>query len=141
MASTNSYSRLGTVLQTCALRAPEPHVPTLLHKANQEDYKANKEVGNQFDKIDWCRHGLLVHTQGLPQWLCALSIISQHYRDGLNPMISLFRGPSPSVPVFLTPYWNVFCITFGHINNGWEVWKGNVEGRGGGSNLETAPVK
>lgn len=63
-----------------------------------------KKFGNRFDEIDWCHNGLLIHTQGLLQWLGAVSIISQHYRDFLNPMISLFRGPPPPVPVFLTPY-------------------------------------
>lgn len=104
LASTSSHSELGTVLQTCALRALKPCVPTALHKANQEDYKANKEeVGNRFGEIDWCQNGLLVHTQGLLQWLGAVSNNSQHYRDFLNPMISLFRG-TPPVPVFLIPY-------------------------------------
>lgn len=67
MASTSSHSGLGTVLQTCALRAIKPCVPTALHKANQEDYKANKEVGNQFDKADWCHNGFHIYTEGLLQ--------------------------------------------------------------------------
>ena len=40
------------MLQTCALRATKPCVPTALHKANQEDYTANKEVGNRLDEAD-----------------------------------------------------------------------------------------
>lgn len=142
LASTSSHSGLGTELQTCALRTLKPCVPTALHKANQEDYKANKEeVGNWFGEIDWCQNGLLVHTQGLLQWLGAVSNNSQHYRDFLNPMISLFRGPPPQYLYSWHPtrMYSASCLAREIMAGkcGRITWREE----GGESNLETAPVE